>query len=167
MKKATVLSLCLALFMVISSCKENATTGDSAAAIKSESAPVDMKQVRAEIQTIENAWADAMTKKDLNALMGLYADDAVSMQDGAPSLNGKAAIQAQHEKEFAAPPKYASISFQTQDVYGTTEEVTEVGISEEKDAAGKVTGTGKYMAVFQKKDGKYKCVREIYNRDQK
>ena len=167
MKKTTVLSCCLALFIFIGSCKENPTTENSASLIKSEAVPADMKQVRAEIQTIENAWADAMNKKDINLLMALYADDAVSMQDGAPALKGKAAIQAQQEKNFAAPEKYASISFQTQDVYGTPDEVTEIGISEERDAAGKVTGTGKYVAVFQKKDGKYLCVREIYNRDQK
>lgn len=167
MKKTTILSCCLAIFIVISSCQETTTTPDAAPAVKSEPAPVDMTQVRSEVQAIENAWADAINKKDINSLMALYADDAVSMQDGAPTLTGKAAIQAQQEKNFATPPKYASISFRTQDVYGTPEEVTEVGTSEEKDAAGKVTGTGKYVAIFQKKDGKYLCVREIYNRDQK
>lgn len=161
MKKTTILVSCLAFFLLLNSC------ANDAALVKSESAKADMTQVRTEIQNIENQWADALNKKDINALMALYADDAASMQDGAPTLKGKAAIQAQQEKDFADSSRYASISFQTQDVYGTADEVTEVGTSEEKDAAGKVTGTGKYVAVFQKRDGKYKCVREIYNRDSK
>jgi ketosteroid isomerase-like protein len=108
-----------------------------------------------------------MNKKDVNALMAMYADDAVSMQDGSPTLSGKAAIQAQQEKDFAAPPKYASVAFETLDVYGDGNVVTEVGKSMNKDAAGKVVNTGKYIAVFEKRDGKYLCIREIYNSDSK
>jgi ketosteroid isomerase-like protein len=167
MKKTTILLYCLALFITMSSCEAPVKKDDATTLVKSETAKTDMSQVRSEIQTIENEWADALNKKDINALMSLYSDDAISMQDRAPSLKGKAAIQAQQEKDFAAPSRFASISFQTLDLYGTAEDVTEVGTSEEKDVAGKVTGTGKYIAVFQKKDGKYKCVREIYNRDTK
>lgn len=167
MKKTIVLTCGLAILLTIYSCKQPATSDDSITRKESDTASVDMKQVRDEIQVIENEWSDAMNKKDIQVLMALYADDAISMPNGAPSLRGKATIQAQHEKDFAAPPRYASISFQTQDVFGTPEEVTEVGTSQEKDASGKVTGTGKYMAVFQKKDGQYKCLREIFNRDSK
>ena len=135
--------------------------------VKSEAVATDMSQVRAAIEKIENDWAAALTKKDIDALMALYADDAITMQNDAPSLKGKAAIREQQQKEFAAPARYASISFQTQDIYGTADEVTEVGTSTEKDATGNVIRTGKYMAVFQKRNGNYLCIREIYNRDAK
>ena len=164
MKKTTILMSCLAIVMLIA-CTDQKS--DESAMVQSGAPKIDMSAVKAEIQAIENAWADALNKKDINALMALYADDATSMQDGAPTLKSKAAIQAQQEKDFAAPPRYASISFQTQDVFGTPDEVTEVGTSSEKDASGKETGTGKYMAVFAKKDGKYLCIREIYNKDAK
>jgi ketosteroid isomerase-like protein len=164
MKKTIILLSCLALF-ILNSCDNN--KDDSSVMVKSETATVDMSGVKAEIQSIENEWADALTKRDVNALMALYTDDAISMQDGAPTLNGKAAIRAQEEKDMANPPTYASISFKTQAVYGTPEEVTEVGTSSEKDAAGKETATGKYMVVFRKVDGRYKCVAEIYNKDTK
>lgn len=160
MRKPTILGT-LALLLLLSSCSNDAAT------VKSQPQEPDMAQVRTEIQNVENQWSDALNKKDLDALMALYADDAISMQDGAPTLKGKAAIQEQMAKDFAAPPKYASISFQTQTVYGTPDEVTEVGTSLMKDAAGKEIGTGKYMAVYHKKDGKYKCISEIYNRDSK
>ncbi len=34
-----------------------------------------------------------------------------------------------------------------------------------KDASGKVIRTGKYMAIWEKRDGKYICIRDIYNDD--
>jgi len=161
--KKTILMSCLAVF-ILSSCSNN--KDDSSVMVKSETVKADMSSVKTEIQAIENQWADALNKKDINALMALYADDAASMQDGAPTLRGKAAIKANQEKEFAKPDRYASISFQTEDVFGSADEVTEVGTSTEKDAAGKVS-TGKYIAVFKKVDGKYLCIREIYNKDAK
>ena len=165
--KKTKLHACLALFLALTSCNESAKTDNTSTMVKSETVATDMSQVRAAIEKIENDWAAALNKKDINALIALYADDAISMQNDGPSLKGKAAIREQQEKDFAAPPRYASISFQTQDIYGTADEVTEVGTSTEKDAAGNVTRTGKYIAVFKKQDGTYVCVREIYNRDSK
>ncbi len=167
MKKTIILTSCLALIFSLNSCDGPKNDDASSVMTTTETSKNDMTQVRADISAVEKEWADALNKKDINALMALYAEDATSMQDGAPTLSGKAAIQAQQEKDFAAPARYASISFETQDVYGTPDEVTEVGTSSEKDAAGIVTGTGKYMAVYQKKDGKYKCIREIYNKDSK
>lgn len=162
MKKTTIF-LCWLTLVILASCDNK--KDDSSVNVKSETT-TDMSSVKTEIQEIENKWADALTKKDINALMALYADDAKRMQDGAPTLNGKAAIKAQQEKEFAKPDRFASISFQTEDVFGSGDEVTEVGTSAEKDAAGKVS-TGKYIAVFKKVDGKYLCIREIYNMDSK
>jgi ketosteroid isomerase-like protein len=43
--------------------------------------------------------------------------------------------------------------------------VTEIGTAISKDASGKVIRTGKYMAVWEKRDGKYICIRDIYNSD--
>jgi uncharacterized protein (TIGR02246 family) len=166
-KSINFLSYVILLFSLIA-CNEPANNEDtSSSVVKTEGTKADMNNVRADIQEIENKWANAQNKKDVDALMAMYTDDAVSMQDGGPTLRGKAAIREQQEKDFAAPPKYASVAFETQDIYGTPDEVTEVGKTIYKDAAGNEIGTGKYMVVFQKKDGKYLCVREIYNKDSK
>ena len=165
--KKTKLLACVAFSLAITACNEPAKTDNDSDMVKSESVVTDMSQVRAAIEKIENDWAAALNKKDIDALMALYADDAITMQNDAPSLKGKAAIREQQQKDFTAPSTYASISFQTQDVYGTADEVTEVGTSSEKDATGNVIRTGKYMAVFQKQNGNYLCIREIYNRDAK
>jgi uncharacterized protein (TIGR02246 family) len=148
-------------FLMLTSCKP-ATDSNATPA---EAPKMDMAQVKADIQAVESAWATAQNAKDLNALMAMYADDAISMADGAPSLNGKAAIQAWQEAEFAKAPAGLTSEYTVQDVYGDGETVTEVGTGVTKDASGAVVRTGKYVAIWKKMDGKYICIREIYNND--
>ena len=83
--------------LFLSSCKQATESTASA----DEAPKTDMNKVKAEIQALETAWSTAQNAKDINALMAMYADDAVSMPDGAPTLRGKAAIQAQQEADFA------------------------------------------------------------------
>ena len=125
----------------------------------------DLAQIKTDIQSAENAWATALNARDLDALMALYTDDAVSMPDNAPMLVGKDAIRKNQEQEFANTPAGMTYSFEVLDIYANGNTVTETGKSTYKDAAGKVTGTGKYMVVWEKQGGKYLCVREIFNGD--
>jgi len=152
--------------LFLTSCKQAETTeAATTEAMPADATKPDMAAVKAEIQAIENQWADAINKKDLAGLMAMYADDAISMPDGAPTLTGKVAIQKEQEKQFAEPKGNVTISFQTLDVFGDGDIVTEYGTSTEKDDKGNVVKTGKYVATFKKTDGKYLCIREIYNSD--
>lgn len=139
--------------MTFSACQQAAETS------------VDLEQVKSEIQAAENAWAAALNARDLDALMALYTDDAVSMINNAPMLAGKDAIRKNQEHEFASVPEGFNYSFEVLDVYGDGNTVTETGTSTYKNADGEVVGTGKYMCVWEKHDGKYLCAREIYNGD--
>ncbi len=78
---------------MFASCNQEASHDASAHSTKTEAAKPDMAQVRSEITAVENQWAIAQNAKDIKGLMAPYADDAVSMTDGAPTLSGKAAIQ--------------------------------------------------------------------------
>ena len=167
MKKTILLVTYVSCVLLFASCQEAEKKETSAAATVTEPAKPDLAQIRSEIVAIENAWAAAQNAKDVNALMAMYADDAVSMPDGEPMLTGKAAIQKKQEADFAKPAKFASIAFETMDVYAQGNVVTEVGKTMYKDATGKTTGGGKYIAVFEKRDGKYLCIRDIYNQDSK
>ncbi len=172
MKKSILLFVVSSCLVVLSSCKEETTTPPPAAEAATETeapapAKPDLAQIKTEIQAVENAWAAALTARDLNALMALYTDDAVSMPNNQPILVGKAAIQKAQEAEFKTMPAGRTFAFETMDVFGDGDVVTETGKSTIKDASGKVVGTGKYMAVFRKQDGKYLCIREIYNNDSK
>lgn len=125
----------------------------------------DMGVIKAEIQTLENAWAEAQNTGNVDGLMAMYADDAVSMGDNKPAVMGKEALRKDMEENIASKPKGNMISFETTDVFGNDNQVTETGISTTKDASGKVIETGKYMAIWEKRNGKYVCIRDIYNLD--
>ncbi|MEO7446480.1 MAG: nuclear transport factor 2 family protein [Ferruginibacter sp.] len=168
MKKSFIIPICAACVMAFTSCQEGAKTEtDKVETPAMETPKADPAQVRSDIVALEKAWADALNKKDVNALMALYADDAVTMPPGEPSITGKANIQKKEEADFLSPSTYSSIAFETQDVYGQGDVVTEVGKTMYNDAEGKTLRTGKYMAVFEKRDGKYLCIREMYSNDSK
>lgn len=167
MKKTVLFVKYVSCVLLFASCQEAAKKETPAAATVTEAAKPDLAQIRSEIVAIETAWAAAQNTKDTKALMAMYADDAVSMPDGEPTLSGKAAIEKKQEADFAKPAKHASVAFETLDVYAQGDVVTEVGKTMYKDAAGKTIGGGKYIAVFEKRDGKYLCIREIYNQDSK
>ncbi|MFZ1704972.1 MAG: DUF4440 domain-containing protein [Saprospiraceae bacterium] len=150
-------------FVSFTSCKQAAPVEEAAPAPVS----VDMTQVKADIQKFEDQWADVLNKRDLTSLMAMYADDAISMPNDAPIISGKAAIQAQQEKEWAEDKNNFVISFETLDVYGDGDIVTEFGKTTVKDADGAVKYTGKYACVFKKVGDNYLCIREIYNSDAK
>ncbi len=127
----------------------------------------DLAKLKTEIQALETAWAAADNARDSNALVALFADDAVSLSNNKPMLVGKDAIAKDVAASLAKKDKATTVVYEVMDVYGNDDCVTEVGRSISKDAAGKVTYTGKYMAIWEKRNGKFLCVREIYNDDVK
>ena len=125
----------------------------------------DMAAIKAEIQALETAWSAADNAGDVPALLAFYSDDAVSMGSGTPMAVGKAAIQKEMEAGMASRPAGTTVSYDVLDVYGDENTVTEVGKMTRKDASGKVVSSGKYMAIWEKRNGKYICVRDISNND--
>lgn len=145
----------LALVTVASGCtSNNAGTG----------AP-DMAAVKAKIQEKETAFAAATTAQNTEAIGAYYADDAVSMAEGKPALTSRAAIMQDFEEGYARRPKGSVTTFDVLDVYGSENQVTETGKTTIKDPDGKVIYTGKYMAVWEKRNGEYVCIRDISNGD--
>ena len=157
--------LTIALSLVIFSCNKTAKEADEAAV--QEVAKPDMMAIKAEIQTLENAWAKADNERNVAGLLALYADDAQSLSNNRPTVSGKEALSKDLEAGMAKRVKGSTIAFDIQDVFGDENQVTEVGKTTVKDSTGKVTYTGKYMAVWEKKDGKYLCIRDIGNDDAK
>lgn len=162
-------AVCIALAIFSIGCKSTTTDTATKAADTTMQMPVqpDMAAIKTEIQALETAWATADNARDANALVAFYADDAASFSNNAPMLVGKAAIKKDIEMNMAKKAKGSTAVYEVLDVFGSENQVTEVGKSTIKDAAGKVTYTGKYMAIWEKRDGKYMCVRDIFNDDMK
>ncbi len=71
------------------------------------------------------------------------------------------------EESLAKKPKGAKINYETMEVYGSGNYVTEVGKTTRTDSTGKVLSRAKYMAIWEKRDGKWVCIRDIGNEDAK
>jgi len=127
----------------------------------------DVAQIKTEIQAMENAYADGLNSDDADAVVAYYADDAVSMDNNAPAVSGKDAILKMIQEEIASDTTNNVVSFETIDLYASGDLVVETGKATYKDKDGNVVNSGKYMSLFEKRDGKYVCIRDIYNNDQK
>ncbi len=127
----------------------------------------DPAALKADIQALENAWAQADNARDASALTAFYSDDAVSMANNAPMQVGSAAIKKDLEASMEKRPKGATTSYDLMDVFGSGNYVTETGKTTRKDSTGKVMSTGKYMAIWENRDGKWICIRDINNEDAK
>ena len=155
--------LCMLLAVMMIACNSSETKPAEAAA---PAAP-DMNKVKTEIQALETAWAAAENAGDAKALAGFYTEDAVSMQRDKPMIVGREAIQKDMEAGEATRDKSMTVAYTVLDVFGDENTVTETGSAIRKDSTGKVTYSGKYMAIWVKRDGKYLCVRDISNADAK
>ena len=172
MKKNQIFRLmaaCTALFFMTIGC--NAPTSDTAnkavEATKQAVAKPDMAAIKAEIQALENTWATASNAKDAATIANFYADDAISFDNNKPMAVGKAAIRKGIDEVLAKNKPNETVTYETLDVYGGDNIVTEVGKTTVKDAKGTVTYAGKYMAVWEKRNGKWLVIRDIYNDDKK
>ena len=132
----------------------NTKTENSAAPV------VDKEQVKKEIQARENEFAELYNKGELKDI-GYYADDATTFYQNRPPLIGKEAII-----EFlksAIISKTDKISFNTKDVFVSSDgnQVVEIGYFQVTDSTKNYTNTGNYMSLFEKRNGKYVCVRDM------
>jgi uncharacterized protein (TIGR02246 family) len=125
----------------------------------------DMASIKGEIQDLESAWAAADNARDADAIAKFYSDDAISLSNNAPMTKGKSAIQKEIEDGMGKRAEGETVTYNTLEVFGDENLVTEIGTGTSKDASGKVIRTGKYMAIWEKRDGKYICIRDIYNND--
>ncbi|CAN5713574.1 hypothetical protein BH23THE1_BH23THE1_30610 [soil metagenome] len=159
--RTTIFLIGIALSTIVfTACNEPAVTAEQPAAL-------DLDQIRTDIQALENAYAEALNSGNLDGLMSYYSDDVVSYTNNEPMVSGKEALRKKQEEQAASMTPGTTFAFEVMDIFAEGDMVVETGKSTVKDAEGNITRTGKYMCLFMKKDGKYECVREMYNDDKK
>ncbi len=129
---------------------------------KSEEAAVDKEQIKNEIQAIENKMAELFNDRNVNA-SEYYAEDAKSFSQNKPPLIGKAAIERSIKEDLANFPKGYQIAFVVNEIFPSTDgiQVVEIGNYRVSDSTSAPLYTGNYIAVFEKREGKYVCVRDM------
>ena len=142
---------CIGLFLV--SC--NTKTQETAAP-----AAVDKEQIKKDIQAKEDQFAALYNSNELKDI-GYYADDATSFYQNKTPLIGKPAILEFLKSDLISNTD--KISFKTNDVFVSDDgnQVVEIGYFKVVDSANNAINTGNYMSLFEKRDGSYKCIRDM------
>ncbi|HET6264223.1 MAG TPA: DUF4440 domain-containing protein [Usitatibacter sp.] len=121
----------------------------------------DEDRIRAGTQS----WVKSFNSGNAGAVVAVYAEDAVLMPPGAPPARGTAAIKEAIAKEIAGAKKGA-VTF----AIGTGDEVNVIGDMAwhsggyfVMDKAGKPVDAGKFLEVWEKKNGKWRIARDMWN----
>ncbi len=121
---------------------------------------VDIEQIKKEIQAKEDEFAAAYNAGEMRKI-GYYAEDATTFAaNQAPKVGREAIIEYLKVDIESNTDK---ISFTTREVFVSNDEnlVVELGYYQVVDSSNISFNTGNYMCLFEKRDGKYYCVREM------
>lgn len=126
---------------------------------------MNMDSVKMQISAMEAAYADASNRRDVDGIVAYYASDAQSYPPEEPALSGKDAITKRLRSVIESDTSKTTISLTTTGVWAAGNYATETGTWTDMDSTGKVIATGKFMTLFELRDGKYVAIRDIWNRD--
>jgi ketosteroid isomerase-like protein len=124
---------------------------------------IDKEQIKKEIQAKEDEYAATYNAGETKSI-GYYADDATTFAQNKPPLVGKKAILEYLSVGIDSLDRDNKISFATKEVFVSNDGnmVLEIGYYKVIDSAKNDTiNTGNYMVLFEKRDGKYVCVRDM------
>jgi ketosteroid isomerase-like protein len=155
--KWMALSTIAVLIMACNPKKEETTT---------DAASVNKEQIKEEIQALENSFADALNAGKPDNV-NYYAEDAESYEQNKPPLIGKAAIDAKIAEDVKKSDG-TKVTFITKEVFpsGDGNMVVEIGSYKVSDSSNDAKYTGNFIAYFEKREGKYFCVRDMDASDQ-
>lgn len=121
---------------------------------------IDKEQIKKEIQEKETQFAELYNSGKLEDI-GYYSDDAITFFQNRAPLVGKEARTAFFLEDIANNPNI--ISFTTNEVFVSNDgiHVVEIGSYKVVDSTNAAINTGNYMSLFEKRDGKYYCIRDM------
>lgn len=132
---------------------------------KPDAPVVDKEQIKKEIQAKEDEFAALYNGGEMKDI-GYYADDATTFFQNAKPLVGKPAIVEFLKADLLDNTN--KIAFKTNEVFVSSDglQVVELGYFTVIDSAAVLINSGNYMSLFEKRNGKYVCVRDMSASDQ-
>ena len=126
------------------------------------------RKEEAALRALDLAWSDTANRKDLDGTVSYMADDGETLAPNEPAARDEAAIKASWAKLLGLPG--LNVHWEPQRVQ--VAESREIGYTSGfytltfTDANGQtVTDHGKYLEVWKKVEGKWKCSTDAYNSD--
>ncbi len=131
---------------------------------------IDIRTETETIRNIEDQWTAAIVAKDIDKIMGIFADEAVAMNPNTPACTGAQAIRESQESWFA----------DTTSLHETFKsDIDTIEVSASGDLAyvrgnsrlsistpkGIVEETDKWVTIFRKVNGEWKAIVDIWNSD--
>ncbi len=153
MKNIIVKGACICLMISgIVSCNEKKE--ESAAEV------IDKEQIKKDIQAREDEFAAIYNAGELKNI-GYYDDSAISFYPNRAPLVGKPAIVDFLMNDLISNTD--KLSFKTNEVFPSNDgkQIIEVGYFKLVDSSNATINTGNYMSLFEKRDGKYVCLRDM------
>ena len=123
-------------------------------------AVIDKEQIKKEIQAKENEFASLYNSGEVKDI-GYYADDATTFFQNRPPLIGKEAIVEFYKSAISSTSN--RISFTSKDIFISNDgnQVVEIGYFKVVDSTRTTINSGNHMSLFEKRNGKYVCVRDM------
>ncbi|SDM18842.1 Ketosteroid isomerase homolog [Daejeonella rubra] len=128
---------------------------------KAPETALNLDSVKVEIQKLEDGYAAGEKAKDADAIAAYYSDDAINYSSNEEPTVGKAAIKEKIASRIANDTSGDVYSYSIVDVFAEGMQAVEVGTWTKTDTAGKEVDKGHFMSVFEKRDGKYICIRDM------
>jgi len=123
--------------------------------------PINMDNLRVEIQALEDAFSAAEKAKDADAVAAYYSEDAMSYSRNKQPVSGRAAIRENIAKDIANDSLGGYSVYKVVDLFAEGDTAVEIGSWTQFDSTGVEIENGHYMSYFLKRDGKYECVRDM------
>jgi ketosteroid isomerase-like protein len=147
--------------LIIGACVVSLVASASAAPANGNAAAV------AAIRNNSAAWVKAYNAGDAEAVLGFFAEDAVVMPPGAPTLRDNAAIRQFVLRGIAgAKAKTITLTLGSADDLGAAGNLAwHSGPFAILDKSGAAIDTGKYLETWRKIGGNWRMIRRIWNSD--
>ena len=133
-------------------------------------AMADHHELMQEVKTFGEAVTKAMLAEDVDSMLNMYTDDAISLPNFGPRMDGKEEMKKHHEQMAAMGMKITSFDSEPTEVWQAGDQVIEVGTYHITmtmgDAPAPIEDKGKYVTVYVRdKSGALKIKVETWNTD--
>jgi len=121
-----------------------------------------------EVTELGDALAAAMLANDVETMLEMYADGAISLPNYSPRMVGKDSFREHHAQMAGAGMKVTAFESDPTDVWKAGNHVIEIGtFTIELDMPGMpgITDKGKYLTVYVREGGSLKIKAETWNTD--